>query len=421
MIENELKIRLVEQALLITNPRQRLDQLKFLSATQGLVNRQIRAKVWPLLVGIQIKDCKADFHCLKDIGVKEGSGFILYDEHDPPEDLETSLDEIFDACSDEPIPEPSKSEDTDPISDASQVIEPLIDDPDPRVATSPLLCHAGFSEESDVTSSTEEADSSPASLPPSQYRRWTSLTHKDRSVVDCDVKRSLWIVPTANGRRRLLRAALQRVLNALAGCPFQRTSYYQGLHDIASIFLLVLGERYAFLVLRRAASTQLLDFARPKLDAVVSLLGLFRSLIALVDPDLARAMADVGLAPFFAVAWLITWFAHDLKDTTLCCRLFDLFLAGHPMLPLYVGAAAIVRHRARVLKICAEGEMAEVHSFLVNLDITRGEGEGGEEEEEEVKGGKEEDSEDGKRLNRKEKGDREEEEEEEEEGEEGEE
>ena len=54
--------------------------------------------------------------------------------------------------------------------------------------------------------------------------------------------------------------------------------------------------------------------------------------------------------------------------TLQVCRLFDLFLATHPLMPLYVGAAAMHSQRQQLL---AAEEMPMLHSKLVNLSITK--------------------------------------------------
>lgn len=51
------------------------------------------------------------------------------------------------------------------------------------------------------------------------------------------------------------------------------------------------------------------------------------------------------------------------------CRLFDLFLSSHPLMPLYLGAAAMRIQRSTLL---ACDDMPEMHSALVNMDLTRG-------------------------------------------------
>ena len=41
----------------------------------------------------------------------------------------------------------------------------------------------------------------------------------------------------------------------------------------------------------------------------------------------------------FALSWLITWYGHVLKDFPTIVRLYDFFLATHPLMPVYFGAA----------------------------------------------------------------------------------
>ncbi len=63
------------------------------------------------------------------------------------------------------------------------------------------------------------------------------------------------------------------------------------------------------------------------------------------DARLADHIAAAGIMPYFALSWYITWFAHDIAALPKVSRLFDLFMASHPLMPLYVGAVAIQVHR----------------------------------------------------------------------------
>lgn len=223
--------------------------------------------------------------------------------------------------------------------------------------------------------------------------------------------------------------------------------YYQGLHDVASVLLLVGGEAPAFTMLCRLSTGHLRDATRPSLDPVIELLGLMAPILEAADPQLAAFVEAQGLPPFYALSWFITWFAHDLGDfgevrrrratpaslllpllpgqrwmcdpsrsscwrrmhacthwcasastvghdltgacvcTDACpcavrallsarpqpccwqvCRLFDLFLSTHPLMPLYVGAVAMASQRAALL---AADEMPVLHSKLVNMRITK--------------------------------------------------
>lgn len=47
------------------------------------------------------------------------------------------------------------------------------------------------------------------------------------------------------------------------------------------------------------------------------------------------------MGTIFALSWLITWFGHVLSDFRHVVRLYDFFLACHPLMPIYF--AAVVR------------------------------------------------------------------------------
>ena len=59
------------------------------------------------------------------------------------------------------------------------------------------------------------------------------------------------------------------------------------------------------------------------------------------DEELAQYILKAGVLPYFALSWYITWFAHEVQSLPQIARLFDLFMASHPLMPLYVGAAAM--------------------------------------------------------------------------------
>lgn len=47
--------------------------------------------------------------------------------------------------------------------------------------------------------------------------------------------------------------------------------------------------------------------------------------------------AEVGT--IFALSWLITWFGHVLANAQHVLRLYDFFLASHPLMAVYFAAA----------------------------------------------------------------------------------
>ncbi|MEW5303220.1 MAG: hypothetical protein WDW36_005929 [Sanguina aurantia] len=164
---------------------------------------------------------------------------------------------------------------------------------------------------------------------------------------------------------RLINAALDQQ----PVTPLPPVYYYQGLHDVASVLLMVVGERDASPLLAVLASVHLRDCTRPSIDAVLELLGMLFPILAAVDPQLAQHLQDADLMPYFALSWFITWFSHGQRLLQDAARLFDLFLSSHPLMPLYVGAAAMHNARAQLLRL---REMPELHTFLVNLDLGQG-------------------------------------------------
>jgi hypothetical protein len=52
-------------------------------------------------------------------------------------------------------------------------------------------------------------------------------------------------------------------------------------------------------------------------------------------------VACAGVPPFFALSLFITWFAHNLAELCQAARLFDLFIASHPLMPLYAAVAVL--------------------------------------------------------------------------------
>ncbi|MEQ2208663.1 hypothetical protein XENOCAPTIV_010656, partial [Xenoophorus captivus] len=73
--------------------------------------------------------------------------------------------------------------------------------------------------------------------------------------------------------------------------------------------------------------------------------------------------SEVGT--IFALSWLITWYGHVLSDFKRTLRLYDFFLASHPLMPIYL-AATIVLHREKEVKQ-TECDMAMVHHLLSRI------------------------------------------------------
>ncbi|KAK2076179.1 hypothetical protein QBZ16_001111 [Prototheca wickerhamii] len=198
---------------------------------------------------------------------------------------------------------------------------------------------------------------------------------RDRHVIGCDIDRSLWAFTQGwteaarQEKREELRALILAVLRRNPG-----TWYYQGLHDVASVFLFTVGPSMAERLLGHLLCCHLRDATRPDLGAITQILCIVYPLLEVCDPELHDFLISLDEpaleTPYFALSWLLTWFAHDVPDLDSIARLFDLFLASHPLMPLYLAAVAIKSNRDCILA-CGEDGPA-VYAALKTMKILRG-------------------------------------------------
>ena len=148
--------------------------------------------------------------------------------------------------------------------------------------------------------------------------------------------------------------------------PNNRLRYYQGYHDVACIFLHALGgagtnnetmhvpggvgdfnnnsnncNNVGDLELPSKVLCQISfshfgdalqsDFLKLQTGLKLILFPLLRKL----DREVHDHLIDADMEPYFCLSWIITWYAHDIRDTNLVKRLFDAFIVGHPLLPVY--------------------------------------------------------------------------------------
>ncbi|KAL6076913.1 TBC1 domain family member 20-like protein (Fragment), variant 2 [Balamuthia mandrillaris] len=162
--------------------------------------------------------------------------------------------------------------------------------------------------------------------------------HKDTDQVAKDVDRSLihFMEGRRKGERRRLRRELSLIINA-ALCRNAQLNYFQGYHDIATVFLLVSrSEKTALMLLERLSRTSIRGAMEKTLEPVIQVLSLLFPLLSVIDPSTHQFLQQSGVEPYFALSWVLTWYSHDVHRWEVITRLFDAFLASHPLLPLYL-------------------------------------------------------------------------------------
>ena len=167
------------------------------------------------------------------------------------------------------------------------------------------------------------------------------------SSVVLDVNRSLKRFPPGidEADRPQLQDQLTRlIVRVLVAQP--GLHYYQGYHDVAITFLLVVGETVGYQIMERLSVTHLRQFMTPSMENTMGLLQLMYPIIRRSSPELHQHLVKSELGTIFALPWLITWFGHVLPNYSDVVRLYDFFLAGPPLMPVYL-ASAIVLHREK--------------------------------------------------------------------------
>lgn len=202
------------------------------------------------------------------------------------------------------------------------------------------------------------------------FREYQTMSaHMDENQVRCDVDRSLWSVDQTvqwnDKLRSLRRNSLYHIIRAIMSRN-KHLHYYQGFHDVASVFLMVLEDDYiAFLCAEKAALVFFGDCMLSNFGVISEVMALIFPLLRHTDSDLSEILVSAGIEPYFVVSWLITWFSHDIKDLDVISRLFDIFLCSHPIFCLYMCAALVVQSRDELLK--CDNDFASLHTFLVHL------------------------------------------------------
>lgn len=193
--------------------------------------------------------------------------------------------------------------------------------------------------------------------------------NKNYNQVLMDVNRSLKRFPPgiSDEDRPELQDQLTRLIIRVLD-KHSELHYYQGYHDVAITFLLVVGEEMAFHILETLSTGPWLrEFMYPSMERTTYLLNYMYPLIEAVDPDLYQFLESSEVGTIFALPWLITWFGHVLPDYNDVVRLYDFFLAQPPMMAVYL-ASTIVLHRSEdVQKV--DCDMASTHGLLSRIPI----------------------------------------------------
>jgi hypothetical protein len=174
----------------------------------------------------------------------------------------------------------------------------------------------------------------------SDYRTFADPKHRDAEQVQNDIDRSLWktdVVTAWNHKRRNhKRRQLQDIILSVLSRN-SRLFYFQGFHDIVSVFFLVLEDSVLTMACVEVFSTEFIqDNMHKSFEVVSEIMKLVFVLIEVMDQSLHQYLLDAKSEPFFAVSWFLTWFSHDVHSLEDIARIFDALLCSHPVYIIYL-------------------------------------------------------------------------------------
>lgn len=191
-------------------------------------------------------------------------------------------------------------------------------------------------------------------------------SHPEYNQVILDVNRSLKRFPPGIPYEQ--RIALQDQLTVLilrVIIKYPHLKYYQGYHDVAITFLLVVGENLAFHVMEILSTNHFVECMQETMEPTQKRLMFLYPIINHENPELCKYLQKSSVGTLFALPWYLTWFGHSLNSYRSVVRLYDYFLSSPFLLPLYV-TAAIVLYRADDI-FREDCDMASIHCLLSQL------------------------------------------------------
>lgn len=191
-------------------------------------------------------------------------------------------------------------------------------------------------------------------------------THPEYNQVILDVNRSLKRFPPGIPYEQ--RIALQDQLTVLilrVIIKYPHLKYYQGYHDVAVTFLLVVGDEVAFHIMEILSTHHLVECMQETMEPTQRRLMFLYPLLRYERPSLCDYLERSTVGTLFALPWYLTWFGHSLTSYRDVVRLYDYFMASPFLLPIYLTAAIVLYREDDIFR--EDCDMASMHCVLSRL------------------------------------------------------
>ncbi|KAL0572816.1 hypothetical protein V5O48_009144 [Marasmius crinis-equi] len=200
--------------------------------------------------------------------------------------------------------------------------------------------------------------------------------HRDERQIQLDTDRSFVLYPDPVDVKKD-RESLQEELRKLLVAVFRRRPrlhYFQGYHDIVTVFFLTLPPEIQLECIEKLSLHRVRDSMGPSLEPVLGLLRFMKGLLRLTDVEYAETLEENTPLPYFALSNLLTLFSHDMPTLPLIQHVFDYLLCRPPVMVVYLVTALTLSRKAEVKRLQEEGDDGMLHSLLASLPPLTDEG-----------------------------------------------
>ncbi|KAI8903542.1 rab-GTPase-TBC domain-containing protein [Gorgonomyces haynaldii] len=201
-------------------------------------------------------------------------------------------------------------------------------------------------------------------------KKWTQneLTENERHQISVDVQRAFvqfYKKDAIDYERK--RSSLEYMITQTCS-RFPQLHYYQGFHDICTVFLNVVGMEKGLQCVVGASLFWLRDFMEPRLEQTMQHLDIVMELVERANKRLGAHLKRIpDFQPIFCLSWIITWFSHNLDDLDTVYRCFDCILSTDPLFPVYMAASIVLEASSAILSL--DSDLSSVHGYLSTMDL----------------------------------------------------
>ncbi|CUG89045.1 GTPase activating protein of Rab-like GTPase, putative, partial [Bodo saltans] len=140
------------------------------------------------------------------------------------------------------------------------------------------------------------------------------------TVLDCDIKRSLWhLYPNDTIREEKRQLVKSLIMRCLSHRP--QLHYYQGLHEVVGFVEYTVGAHVPretlVAMVDQLLSQHFYAFCHQNMKSCEGILHGVHFALKVQCPELAAMLEELQLGPgtHFALPWVITWFTHHLAES----------------------------------------------------------------------------------------------------------